>query len=386
MSYARKISSAGTADSQYIGRRGSLRLRLMFLFLHRLRLEVPKVAMQRLRKRHPPEGGSRRRTLVGWLTIIGVFAFLILFGGCLAGLAALAGSGGENKVANGGEKNKGSGKGKDTTPKPELAISSPSGSPTVTKDTIEVKGRVTPASSKVTVNGQDATIDDDGSFSVPVYLNVGENPIKITAEKGSEQAEASRWVTRKYTKKEIAAQEAAAEKEAAKKAAEEAAAKKAAEEAAKNAAIGETVRVGDVQWKVSDAFLTNQLKSSFGTQKQGRFVVVDFTFTNNRSEEVTLDPELHMILKDSKGREFGTDPDAYEFMPTDLDIFLEPVNPGVSTDGRVIYQVAPDAEGFTLKLDDVELMEDESAVYDLSNIPLQEYDSASASASASPGP
>ena len=380
MSYARKISSAGTADSQYIGRRGSLRLRLMFLFLHRLRLEVPKVAMQRLRKRHPPEGGSRRRTLVGWLTIIGVFAFLILFGGCLAGLAALAGSGGENKVANGGEKNKGSGKGKDTTPKPELAISSPSGSPTVTKDTIEVKGRVTPASSKVTVNGQDATIDDDGSFSVPVYLNVGENPIKITAEKGSEQAEASRWVTRKYTKKEIAAQEAAAEKEAAKKAAEEAAAKKAAEEAAarkaareaaKNAAIGETVRVGDVQWKVSDAFLTNQLKSSFGTQKQGRFVVVDFTFTNNRSEEVTLDPELHMILKDSKGREFGTDPDAYEFMPVDLDIFLEPVNPGVSTNGRVIYQVPADAEGFTLKLDDVEFFEDKSAVFDLSNIPLR---------------
>ena len=344
----------------------------------------------------PPEGGGRRRTLVGWLTIIGVFAFLILFGGCLAGLAALAGSGGENKVADGGEKNKGSGKGKDTTPKPELAISSPSGSPTVTKDTIEVKGKVTPASSKVAVNGQEVTLDD-GSFSVPVHLNVGENPIKITAEKGSEQAEASRWVTRKYTKKEIAAQEAAeeaaakkeaAEEAAAKKAAEEAAARKAAERAARYASVGDTVRVGDVEWKVTDAFLTNQLKSSFGTQKRGRFVVVDVTFTNNRDEEVTLDPELHMVLKDSSGREFGTDPDAYEFMPVDLDIFLEPVNPGVSTNGRVVYQVPADANGFTLKLDDVEFFEDKSAVFDLSNIPLQPYDSASASASAtaSPGP
>ena len=133
---------------------------------------------------------------------------------------------------------------------------------------------------------------------------------------------------------------------------------------------------------MTDAFLTNQLKSTFGTQKQGRFVVVDFTFTNNRNEQVTLDPELHMILKDSQGREFGTDPDAYEFMPTDLDIFLEPVNPGVSTNGRVIYQVPPDAEGFTLRLDDVEFLEDESAVFDLSNIPLQPYqDPASASAS-----
>jgi Domain of unknown function (DUF4352) len=154
--------------------------------------------------------------------------------------------------------------------------------------------------------------------------------------------------------------------------------------------VGQTAKVANVTWKVTDAFLTNQLKSNFGTQKQGRFVVVDFTFTNNRNEEITLDPELHMILKDSSGRKFGTDPDAYEFMPTDLNIFLEPVNPGVSTNGRVIYQVAPDAEGFTLRLDDVEFTEDESAVFDLSNIPLQPYDSSSASASASatasPGP
>jgi Domain of unknown function (DUF4352) len=156
--------------------------------------------------------------------------------------------------------------------------------------------------------------------------------------------------------------------------------------------VGQTAKVGNVEWAVSDAYLTNQLKSNFGTQKQGRFVVVDFTFTNNRNEEVTLDPELHMILKDSKGREFGTDVDAWEFVPTDLNIFLEPVNPGVSTEGRVIYEVADDANGFTLKLDDVELMEEKSAVFDLSNIPLQEYDSASASATASatatasPGP
>jgi hypothetical protein len=152
--------------------------------------------------------------------------------------------------------------------------------------------------------------------------------------------------------------------------------------------VGQTADVANVTWEVSDAFLTNRLKSSFGTQKQGRFVVIDFAFTNNRDEEVTLDPELHMILKDSQGREFGTDPDAYEFVPIDLDIFLEPVNPGVSTNGRVIYQVPADATGFTLTLDDVELMEDKSAVFDLGVLPAREYDSASASASASasPGP
>jgi hypothetical protein len=147
-------------------------------------------------------------------------------------------------------------------------------------------------------------------------------------------------------------------------------------------AVGQTAKVGNVEWTVTDAFLTNQLKSTFGTQKRGRFVVVDFTFVNNRNEEVTLDPELHMVLKDSQGREFGTDVDAFEFVPIDLDIFLEPVNPGVSTNGRVIYQVAPDAAGFKLTVDDVEFLEDKSAVYDLSNIPARAYDPASASASA----
>jgi hypothetical protein len=137
--------------------------------------------------------------------------------------------------------------------------------------------------------------------------------------------------------------------------------------------VGQTATVGNIEWTVTDAYLTNQLRSGFGTQKRGRFVVVDFTFTNNRSEEVTLDPELHMTLKDSGGREFGTDPDAWEFVPTRLDIFLEPVNPGISQDGRVIYEVPPDAQGFVLILDDVEFWEDKSARYDLGALPTHAY-------------
>ena len=146
--------------------------------------------------------------------------------------------------------------------------------------------------------------------------------------------------------------------------------------------MGQTAQVANVEWEITDAFLTDQLRSGFGTQKRGRFVVVDFTFTNNRDEEVTLDPELHMILEDSQGREFGTDVDAWEFVPTNLNIFLEPVNPGVSTDGRVVYQVADDAEGFELTVDDVEMMEEQSAVFDLGSISPRAYDPASASATA----
>ncbi|HEX2180781.1 MAG TPA: DUF4352 domain-containing protein [Rubrobacteraceae bacterium] len=149
--------------------------------------------------------------------------------------------------------------------------------------------------------------------------------------------------------------------------------------------VGQTAKVGNVEWTIADAYRTNQLRSGFGTQKRGTFVVVDFTFTNYRDEEVTLDPELHMILKDSQGREFGTDVDSWEFVPTNLNIFLEPVNPGLSKDGRVVYQVPPSAKGFTLTVDDVEFLEDKSAVFDLGILRPREYDPASASATATAG-
>ncbi|HET7270215.1 MAG TPA: hypothetical protein VFI90_03930 [Rubrobacter sp.] len=132
--------------------------------------------------------------------------------------------------------------GQDTIAKPKLVVSSPSESITVTTGSINVEGKVTPAGSDVTVNGQTITpYDDNGSFKQLYILDMGENILKITATNGSKQVEYSRVVTRKLSEKEIAAKKAeekaaeakAAKEAAAKKAAEEAAAKKAAEEASK---------------------------------------------------------------------------------------------------------------------------------------------------------
>jgi hypothetical protein len=284
------------------------------------------------------EAQPQRRWTTGRLVLgcLGVFFVVFVVGACLA---ALAGSG--------GKQNNGSGGGKDTTPKPKLAVSSPSESTTVTSDTFAVKGKVMPSNSEVSVNGEDVTLDDDGSFDALLNLNIGENEIKITAANGSKQAEYSRVVTRKLSEKEIAA----------KKAAEEAAAKKAAKEAAKNAAIGDTVRVGDAEWTVTNARRAKVLRQkgfgSFGDAKQGNFVIVGFTFTNQSNEAVTLDT-ISLPLHDSQGRVYEADTDTFGYIPAEKDIFLTQVNPGVTQEGAVIYTVAPDASGFTLHAGDLE--------------------------------
>ncbi|MGB3635114.1 MAG: DUF4352 domain-containing protein [Rubrobacteraceae bacterium] len=114
------------------------------------------------------------------------------------------------------------------------------------------------------------------------------------------------------------------------------------------AATGESLDVGETTWKVSGATKQQQLTSSFDENKEGNFVVVDFQFTNNGSESVTLDSGM-LTLIDGRDREFDVDTDSLGFVPPDKDIFLDQVNPGVTKDGQVIFTVAPDAQDFTLE-------------------------------------
>jgi hypothetical protein len=127
-------------------------------------------------------------------------------------------------------------------------------------------------------------------------------------------------------------------------------------------AVGQLAPVGDVEWRVTQAYPTTQLKDIYGFDppKRGNFVVVQFQFTNNRAESVTLD-QTHMALIDSQGREFEPDVETFGYIPTEKDIFLEQVNPGVTERGMVIFTVAPDAGGFTFRGDDLDFWEERTA-------------------------
>ena len=133
--------------------------------------------------------------------------------------------------------------------------------------------------------------------------------------------------------------------------------------------IGQLLTVGDVQWTVTDANYTSQLvqqgvSPNMAKSEQGNFVVVDFDFTNNGNEAVTLDNES-LALIDSQGRESKTSADTSVYVPRERRLFLERMNPGVAKQGTAIFQVAPDASGFRLQAGDAKMFTNENGYVEL---------------------
>jgi hypothetical protein len=132
--------------------------------------------------------------------------------------------------------------------------------------------------------------------------------------------------------------------------------------------IGQPVHVGEVTWTVTNARQVSEIREKgfgqFGETKRGNFVIVDFNFTNNSSEAVTLD-SASVALMDSSGNKSEADPDTFGYIPAKKDIFLENVNPGVTRPGEVMFTVAPDASGFKLQVGDTNPFTDKNGYVDL---------------------
>lgn len=127
--------------------------------------------------------------------------------------------------------------------------------------------------------------------------------------------------------------------------------------------LGETVEVGNVAWTINNVQQSTELKA-LGQRKRGNFVTIELTFINNGDEAVTLDSESLAII-DDQNRTHGTDTDASLYVPTDRDLFLNQVNPGVTFQGTAIFNIAPDAKGLLLEAGDTEMFTDENAYVDL---------------------
>jgi len=130
------------------------------------------------------------------------------------------------------------------------------------------------------------------------------------------------------------------------------------------ASIGETVSVGDVQWTVTDVQQYDELISDFGND-EGNFVIVDVTFSNNSNQDITFATPF-MSIVDSQGREFEPEISVnFRQIKPENNMFVDPVKPGSTKEGRVIFPVAPNASGLRLQVGEARFASEETVQVDL---------------------
>lgn len=131
------------------------------------------------------------------------------------------------------------------------------------------------------------------------------------------------------------------------------------------ASIGEPVTLGDVQWLITNPKQSEELLSIKGEYEEGNFVIADVSFSNNSNQDITLATPF-MTLLDSQGNEFEANIEYnFTFLFPEENMFVNPVEPGATKEGKVIFSVAPDSSGFRLQVGEGRFASDETGYIDL---------------------
>ncbi|WP_428912116.1 DUF4352 domain-containing protein [Niallia sp. Krafla_26] len=117
--------------------------------------------------------------------------------------------------------------------------------------------------------------------------------------------------------------------------------------------VGQPVKTGDFEYVVKGSSETNEIKSDnqFIDSKTttGKFIVVDYSVKNLDSEARMVDAGLFRIK--SGGNEFKPMQDGDIMMLLgDANLFLEEVNPQMSREGKIVFEVPADLATYDLQL------------------------------------
>ena len=135
-------------------------------------------------------------------------------------------------------------------------------------------------------------------------------------------------------------------------------------------AVGEPVSAGDVSWTVTDATVETELCSfTFPPEcEPGRYVSMEFIAENVIDRPVTLTGET-ITLFDAEGNKFEPEPDRNSvFVRPHLNILFNEyslLQPGAIKEGKVNFEVLPDASGFVALLGDTDPTVSEGRYVDL---------------------
>lgn len=117
--------------------------------------------------------------------------------------------------------------------------------------------------------------------------------------------------------------------------------------------VGQECDLGESTITVTRGEKVQNINTSLGNY-EGTFVLVEYTYTYGGSSPVDVD-EPPFQLSDSDGNTYSINFDAtssYE-IDNNRSLIYETIQPGVPREGAAIFQVAPDAEDFTLLVADL---------------------------------
>lgn len=117
--------------------------------------------------------------------------------------------------------------------------------------------------------------------------------------------------------------------------------------------IGQPVTLDKFEYVVKGANETNEIKSDNeyieSKTTTGKFIVVDYSIKNLDSEARMVDSELFRLK--SGENEFKPMQDGDIFMILgDANLFLEEVNPQMSREGKIVFEVPADLDTYDLQL------------------------------------
>jgi len=111
--------------------------------------------------------------------------------------------------------------------------------------------------------------------------------------------------------------------------------------------IGDTVKVGDMVYRVNKISTADQVGPSvLPTKANGKFLIVDLTLKNNGDKAVTVDSSFFKLKRGDKTYEADSEASMSANQDEDGNItnsfFLQELNPDSEMSGKVVFDVAPD--------------------------------------------
>lgn len=114
--------------------------------------------------------------------------------------------------------------------------------------------------------------------------------------------------------------------------------------------IGDPAEIEDVTFTVNSVEETDEISSGNefveDAETSGKFVILDVTVENDKDESITIDSSFFKIFTDEgKEHEASSNSDVLMAMGEDVDdFFIEDINPGIETDGKVVFEVSEDVD------------------------------------------